>query len=273
MKNYYKFQKIISVIPFFSTFVIAFITMITLKRQRASKKIWIFFAMTFFLSGAVVWFVNTFVMTGKHPVLNIIVSGLIFTIANMLFVDYQVMATNTDLPKSKVNVKLYVFICLAAIIANVAILFVLFPSPDSIDDINGSQNTNLAVLSLDQIISNDNYTEYSSHTSYKGLATDVSGRLKDYDYQNCSFNCEMISGVKTIQVTKTTENQITLNVSSQVEKGNMEIVIIVDGMYYDHIPINQEISVVLTDVANKMVVVKIGAESAKMKISVNRQIA
>ncbi len=50
----------------------------------------------------------------------------------------------------------------------------------------------------------------------------------------------------------------------------MEIVVIVDGQYYDHIPINKSSSIVLSNVADKLVVVRIGAESAKMKVTVKR---
>ena len=50
----------------------------------------------------------------------------------------------------------------------------------------------------------------------------------------------------------------------------MEIVVIVDGQYYDHIPVNQSNTVVLSNVADKLVVVRIGAESAKMQVTVKR---
>ena len=246
--------------------------MITLKRQHASRKIWSFFISTFFLSGIVVWFLNEAILIDTHPVLNIVLSGLILAIANILFVEYQIMSKKIDQPETKVkNMKWIIIVCVAAVATTAVVLLFVFLLPDrSIEDTNGIENTNLAVLTLDDLLSYDNYSAYMSHASHEGASTSVKGTKKEYDYQYCSFGCKEISGVKTIQVTKSTENQISLNISSQVEEGNMEIVIIIDDIYYDHVPVNQDCSVILNDVAEKEVVVKIGAESAKMQITVER---
>jgi hypothetical protein len=59
-------------------------------------------------------------------------------------------------------------------------------------------------------------------------------------------------------------------VSSQLEEGNLEIIIVVDGEYYAHVPINQTSSVALSDIAGKTVLVKMAAESAKVSVVVKR---
>ena len=273
MKKRYLIQKLSSIIPFFSTFVIAFITMFTLKRNHASKKTWFFFVLTFFISGAAVWLINSVALTQTHPVLNFIVSGFFLATANILFVHYQMASEKVNQVALNANVKTSVIICLITVACSIVImLFVLLLPSVNIEDTNGSQNTDLAVLTLSDIIGDYDYSASLTNTSYKGSQTNVRGRLDEYDYQECSLSCKAISGVKYIQVTQTEQNQVTLNISSQVEEGNMEIVVIINGEYYCHVPINQDHAVVLENVAGKTIAVKIGAESAKMRISVTREI-
>ena len=50
----------------------------------------------------------------------------------------------------------------------------------------------------------------------------------------------------------------------------MEIVIVVDDQFYASVPVNQESSITLNDIAGKTVLVKIAAESAKMEAYVKR---
>ena len=86
------------------------------------------------------------------------------------------------------------------------------------------------------------------------------------------FSCKKISGVKTLHATKSPYDTLTLKFSSQLDAGNLEIVIIVDGEYYCHVPVNQISTVELTNIGNKTVVVKAAAESASLKISVQRDV-
>ena len=273
MTKFQRIQIISSIIPFWSTIFVAVATMIKLKRRVASTKIWLYFVLTFFLSGISVYFLNTVIMTGKHPLLNIIASGLILTVTNVLFVDFQIMCDQIERPKATKTHSMQLAICctIAMIICIVVSLFSLLSPSVNIEDINGRENTKLGLIKMDEIIStNNHYSAFSSHTLKTGSCTNVTGRLKDYDYQECSFSCKKISGIMTLQATKTTCKHITLEISSQLEEGNMEIVIVIDGEYYSHIPINQNNLIALSDIAGKTVVVKVAAESAKLSVSVKR---
>lgn len=273
MTKFQKIQKVSSIIPFWSTVFVAIITMYELRRRAAPKKIWFYFILTFFLSGVVVFLLNTVIMTGQHPLLNVIASGLVLAVANILFVDFQVMSVQTQQPKVKITSRIGFVVCsMAVVIACLAmLLFTLLSPAVDIEDINGSENSNLAVIDANEILSTSNhYSAFSSYTSQKGSCTDVTGKLRDYDYQECLFRCQKISGIMTLQATKTMCNQLTLEVCSELEEGNMEIVIMVDGEYYTHIPINQNSSIELSDIAGKTIVVKIAAESAKLSVSVKR---
>lgn len=275
MTKFHKLQRISSIIPVWSTFVIVIVTMVELKRRKAPVKLWVYFILTFFLFGIVVCLVNAFIMTGQHIVLNVIVSGLILAIANILFVDFQVMSTQPQCNKgdAKFNKKIVIY-CIAAgaVIVGVTIVLsaLLAPSVD-IEDSNGSENTSLAVIDTKDILSStNNFSVFSSNVSQSGEHTGVVGKLKEYDYDEVIFRCEKISGIKTLQVTKATSDQMTLEIDSQLDAGNMEIIIIVDGEYYDSVATNKVNSVVLTDIIDKTVIVKIAAESAKMNISIKR---
>ena len=90
MKKFHKFQLALSIIPVVSTVFIAFVTMFVFKKNKAAPKLWLYFCLTFFVSGIVASFVNNEIMTGLHPILNVIVIGLILTIANILLVELQI---------------------------------------------------------------------------------------------------------------------------------------------------------------------------------------
>lgn len=55
-----------------------------------------------------------------------------------------------------------------------------------------------------------------------------------------------------------------------MESGNAEIVIIVDGEYYCSVDVNQDQSIMIQDVRDKEVIIKLAGEEAKMKIDVTR---
>ena len=99
----------------------------------------------------------------------------------------------------------------------------------------------------------------------------ASGTLEKYDYDEVEFRCKRISGVKTLQVSKTNEKQLTLEISSLLESGNLEIAIIVDDEICEIIPANTVKSVVLTDIMGKTVCVKVAAESARTEIYILRR--
>lgn len=170
--------------------------------------------------------------------------------------------------------KYIVVICVSLVAVCVAALLLSLLLPTAgIEDTNGPDNTNLTVITMDEILSDaDEYSSYLSKSTRKGSQTNASGRLSTYDYQECSFSCKRISGVMTLQATKIPYNTLTLKCSSQLDAGNLEIVIVVDGEYYCHVPIDQIASVELTDIGSKTVVVKVAAESATLNVSVQRDV-
>ena len=89
-KNFSKFQKIqlwLSVIPFWSTIFIVFVTMGVIKKHKPRSAVeWGKFMLTFFGGFIVAYLFSNYVLTGQNTVLNIVVEGLILFVANLLFV-------------------------------------------------------------------------------------------------------------------------------------------------------------------------------------------
>lgn len=160
---------------------------------------------------------------------------------------------------------------IAAVVGIVAFLTVFLSPPSTIEDTNGPNNTNLAIIDMNEILSDgDEYSAFLSWSRQKGSETNIEGRLSKYNYEECTFSSKKISGVMTLQATRTMRDKLTLAVSSQLDAGNLEIIIIVDGEYHSHVPVNQDTSVVLTGISGKTVIVKLAAESAELKVSVKR---
>lgn len=278
MSKFQKWQKFSSIIPVISTGFVAIVTMAVLKRNKVSAKLWLYAILTLGLSTFAVFVLNVAVMSGENPLLNLLVSGLIYAIANIFLVDIQVISTKTESTKEKhkkpkdANTK-WVVICCAIVCAvglGVMMVLLFFPSID-IEDINGEQDTSLAVITRDELLTLENhYSAFYNFSKQEGEQTKVTGTLRNCDYEECSYSTKKISGVMTLQSTKTEAEQLTLDISSRLEKGNIRIVILVDGDYYTDVPINQTAKVTLTDISEKTVALKFGAESAALQISVKR---
>jgi hypothetical protein len=151
-------------------------------------------------------------------------------------------------------------------------MMVFFTSSD-IEDTNGD-DTSLAVLTLDDLLSQKNqYSAFGMGHKIEGEQTRVNNKLEDVDYDTCSFSFKKISGTKTLHATKVNADTVTLHITSELASGNAEIVILVDGEYYDHAPVGQEQTFVLENASGKLVTVRLGAESAEVSVSVSRTIS
>ena len=277
MTKFQKIQKISSIIPFWSTVFVALITMYELKKRNASAKMWLYFVLTYFLSGIFVYVLNTVIMTGQHPFLNVLASGLILAAANILFVDLQVLSVqqqhHRDYTTKKKRIVIYIVTVVAAVASIIVLLVLLLEPSVDIGDINGSEDTSLAVIKIEEILSTDeHFSAFGSYMSKNGANTEVTGFLKNYDHDEIIFRCQKISGIKTLHATKTMCDQLSLEIDSQLEIGNMEIIIMIEGEYYDHIAVDQASSIILTGISGKTVTVKIAAESAKVNIAINRSV-
>jgi len=278
MTKFQKVQKLTSIIPFYSTFFIVIVTLLKLKKEKASVKIWTYFILIFFLSGTVVYLLNAFIMTGQHVILNIIASGIILAIANNEFVNLQVKSEQGITKQRTTGSKRIILIgiiclCLCAVVMGCALVIYLFLFPGiKIEDTNGKENINLNTITLEEIINiEDEYRAMNSAgTKTSGSRTKVVGSLKEVDYDYCSFTSSDVSGIATIQATRTNCKKIVLEIESQLNSGNLEIVIIIDDEYYKHVAVNQAQTVELDDISEKTVVVRIGAESANTHVVVKR---
>ena len=271
MTRFQKFQKIFSIVPYFSTFFIFAVTMFELKRKRAGIKLWVLFMLTFFSSCAAVYFLNAVIMTGKHPVLSLLASGLLLTLANILCVDLQRKCpSGVYAPNEKVATAISIGVFVVVII--VAFLALLLTPSVDIADKNGKEDTSLAVIQLEQILDTQNtYHAIYNRNSQSGEQTRTSGTLKKYDWDKCFFSSRKASGIMTLHATNTDHNNMVLNVESSLTDGNMEIFVIVDGKCYDCLAVGEKHRVEFKEVANKTVVVKVAVESAAFSISVSRE--
>ncbi|MBQ5321389.1 MAG: hypothetical protein J6K88_04980 [Oscillospiraceae bacterium] len=243
------------------------------------------------ISVFVVSFVNNVVMSGEYVALNIIVSALILTLTNFALIKLQgknedghkkdqhiTKDSDKKAPDSKKNLILIATIAIIIMIVFCSTALPFFVRGikehfnNAIDDTNGPNNYMLNTIKREDILSDDNeYTMLWSGESQKGNQSNVEKwYLKDYDYDKVSLQAETLSGVRIMQSTKVNENQLVLNITSNVEKGNFEIAILIDGEYYKSVDINQTEEIILNDIANKTVLIKIAGESAKFRIEIQR---
>lgn len=156
-------------------------------------------------------------------------------------------------------------------LAAVTVLTGLSTGMDHIEDANGPEDASLAAVTGETLLTvNNDYTADFVSEGRQGGETGVTGLLEDCDRDRISFRSKRITGVMTVQATNSHREPLVLDIEAKLLSGNMEMVILVDGEYRGHVELNKAVTVTLEDVANKTVVVKIGAESAQTEITVNR---
>ncbi len=159
----------------------------------------------------------------------------------------------------------------AVVIAVIIVAVVMISSATPFVDTNGPDNFALTEITREDILNSSNsYRTSMTSESYSGGRTLVGYNLRDRDYDRVSRYFGKIYGVVTLQATKISTDVLTVNVSSTVESGNAEIIILIDGEYHCSVDVNQNRSVTLQNVAGKEVLVKLAAEDAKLKIDVSR---
>ena len=167
------------------------------------------------------------------------------------------------------------YICLGTVVAGVLISLVLVTlffgmmERSAIEDTNGAFDTSLTTVCVEDVQTN-RYSATMLRSGGIGSRTNVGGRLDEYDSDYRTVSARKISGVLTIQASNVDANELTLEIDTTLLTGNMEIFLIVDGEVVRTAEVNRTETITLTDIAGKDVVVKIGAESAQMEISVKR---
>lgn len=294
MTKFQKIQRYLCFIPFISTFFIMIVTMIELKRHKANFLAWVKYALIFFGSGIAVFVLNELLMTGEHPVLNVIASTALLALANLMMVDLQYKCTvnaekqppqspvdesDSRPVHSRVNRKMIKMIAICCIPFVIMVAFVSWQissmlqwhREQTIPDVNGDSDFSLNTLTEEDILAEwYDYTMYAFGSSGEGNSTDVDGDWEDEDYDLRSMTAQSFSGVTVLQSTKTDRETLTLDITSTVESGNFRILITVDGAYYCDVDINQTVRVVLDDIQNKTVLVKIAGESAEFDAEAKR---
>ena len=279
MTKFQKFQLYFSIVPGLSSAVVFFATIFELKRRRATAKEWLKFMAIFFGFGVLASVWNAFVMTGENPILNLVVFTIIMAFANYLCIRLQMSCESRSETQEKqhINIQKYAFIVggVMAFIAIVAAVIIVTTSGlEHIEDTNGPENTSLSSISKEEFVSGkDLYTANHCGFSEKGDQTKVSGTSKSRDYDRCSMYSKKFSGIYTLQATQTDANSMTLIVESTINSGNMEIIIVIDGEYYQHVTTGGKQTIALEDVAGKLVLVRMAAESADISVVVEREIA
>lgn len=262
MTKFQKIQKISSVVPFVSSVFVFFATYIVLARKRATMKNWLQFFLIWALAFVAVFVVDTYLMTGLHPILNVIASSALLALANLFSVDLQIKCESRT-EGSVVFPSIIGFVIVAVVLTAIVLstmISSLSKGMQHIPDTNGVENTNVTTYTQEQLVSAPDRSR-----SYMSGSNNVGDRSV--------FHAKKVSGINTMQTTKMETDTLILNVDAILNSGNMEVVIVIDGAYYAHVPLNTPQKIVLEDVAGKTVTVRFAAESADMSLSVVREIA
>lgn len=293
----HKIEKISCAVPFFSTFFIIWAAMYDMKRHKASIKRRIYFGAILVVTTFVLFLLNGSVLADAKTFVHFIVSASITTIANLFIIDVQercfkdFQQRNADpdaQPAKRKKPKKYVLYIVLGNVMIVALIVVLLgiqyskwvdyekSIEEQYKDTNGSNNTSLVHITLGDLVECKDINGFSQFVSGAGNLgeehTLVEGEFADYDTAVYRRKYGTVVGDTTLMATKIDSGTIVLNADIKLESGNAEFIIMIDGVYYDHIPVNQPVTIELNDVAGKLVLVRAGYELAQVSISLDREI-
>lgn len=185
---------------------------------------------------------------------------------------FEIESNKNTEKSNKKTLKLALCFAIPVIVIAFVLITVIIVSMPKFVDANGQDDFALTEITRDDILKKDNnYRSFMVTENHSGFHTNIIGtRLRECDYDNVSKCFGKIYGVLILQATKISNNTLTLNISSSVVSGNAEIIILIDGEYYCSVEVNRNQSIVLQDISNKEVIVKLAGEAAKIKVDVNR---
>ena len=175
---------------------------------------------------------------------------------------------------TKKNLKLPLIIAISVVLllSLIAVGAVMIIKSMDVVDTNGPDNFALTEITMEDILSNKTgYSSMNASSSYSGSHTEFIGDHyihSDYDKITKSFG--KVKGTMILQATKIYKDTLTLEIESIIESGNAEIVVIVDGEYYQSAELNKKHTMTLQNIYGKEVIVKLAAEGAKIYVSVKR---
>ena len=283
-----KIQVLLSLIPFISMFGILIYTYINLKKYKASFKRWLIFIALGVVFVFACYIINNMLLNEAYPIINYITNYFLFVAFSNLLIEMQLddkqkKEEQPPVEKKKISKKFYLIIIgVVSVAFTVAFCFTALPffiegiidaRNMKIEDTNGENDYSLNTITREQLI---NSTE-SSIMFYgelkegnQSLITDDT-MLEDVDYDTVYFESGRFNGVTIVQATKTDKDSIKFDINATLEKGNAEIAIIVDNEYYCNVEINKQSEIVLENINNKTILLKVAGESADIRIEVQRQ--
>ncbi len=288
MSRLAKTQKVLCLLPYLSTVIVFFISMMQLKKHRAGVKLWALLFGIFFGAGALAAVITGTVMSGQYPILDFIVTWCILTLANFGFIEVQKRAETCSVTEEgevhamEVQRKRKYYLLAVFAVGLLAFLIVLFAfvlpmvidhlnSFSRIEDINGAEDTSLNTITREDILAEEHTSSMlmvGYHT--EGAASGVTGKYKKYDADTVRYSIGEFHGVAVAQATRSASDRLILTVDSEVEEGNLAIVVTVDGEYYCDAAVGSAEQIVLEGVKDKLVLVKIAGESARISVQIAR---
>lgn len=278
MERLYNVQRKLFWIPFISTLLLAIYTEVLIAQRKSARLN--LFKLVVLLAGAVLAALlgSRYLLSGVYPLLNFIFIWGILTLANLFMLEFQ----KKLLPQEAVEVTAesaikYVMITVFVIPLIVAIVFCsvviiqALNSNNDISDLNGADDYSLNTLVIGEMISVDE-SGMIFHEQYQfgGDSTAINGRFEKTDRDTVTYRGSRFSGWSVVQSTLTDSDTVTFTVNSRVQSGNFAIFVVVDGVLYCEIPVNQAYTLKIDNASGKTITVKAAGESAEFTLDVAR---
>ena len=141
---------------------------------------------------------------------------------------------------------------------------------DKYEDTNGDSNYSLQSINDDMIVSLQNKSiAIQASESTKGNNSGMTSHER-YDYDKVDYSCSEFHGVKIVQATKVSSDDIEFRVDNVVNKGNFQISLVVDGAIIHNFDLNKNSTYHLKSANGKEIFIVLAGECADINLEITR---
>ena len=166
---------------------------------------------------------------------------------------------------------LKVITCLLAIVILVIIVCdMIFNKSTSTTEYPNLEQFSIDAVNENQIVEIASYARSKGRFQRKGANTGMGGKYDSYDATESLYISESITGILTVSATKIIEGNLTLDIVSTLNSGEMTIVIVKNDNILEFINTNENVIKTYSVTEESEFYVKILCETANMEIKVTR---
>lgn len=152
--------------------------------------------------------------------------------------------------------------------------FFLSPSTAEAEPEFDHKNMVMSEVTDEQIIGvSSTYSAFMTSTHQIGKKNNIRGKYSEFNVDLYEFSAKKVSGIMTLSATHVKDSALTLNIDSDLNEGEMKIVVIRDNEILEYVSVGESVQLQYDVSGEHTYCVKMIAKDANMSVSVSRTVS